>query len=275
MHPLYITDRRIMRHRQNGPLTASQPTEHEEWSWDQLAGVSRRGFRGVVLSFTDGSTLDLVDRSRAGAKEFVRRAKAALEVPSRGQSLSANWQQITKLRPFQMDPRLEALMFLKGRDGSSLSGEGSDIVDVLEPDEVPLAVERWDKGPALEYRGTDNLLKSGTRLWVMTDRRFIEMQGDIDFRIRRQWPAAAIGGARLGDPERRTDDVLLVDGEAIPFPDSPRVNPPREAELHFANAINEAVQLVRKSSVSDVEIVGSASMSHWKGRKAVRRRKAE
>lgn len=80
----------------------------------------------------------------------------------------------------------------------------------------------------------------------MTDRRFVELQGDAHFRIRRQWPANAIRGARLGDPERRTDDVLLVGDKEIPSPDSPRINPPRVAELRFAEAINEAVQLVQR-----------------------------
>jgi hypothetical protein len=247
MRPLFITDRRIVMHRQNGPLTTSQPTEHVEWTWDQLAGVTRQGFRKVTLTFTDGSNLELVDRSRAGAKEFARRANAALEVVARGESLTANWQQISRIKPYPIDLQMEALEFLKGRDGSSLWAEGSRIVDELEPDEVPLAVQRWDKGLAFEGRtGVDNLFKSGTRLWVMTDRRFVELQGDDHFRIRRQWPANAIRGARLGDPERRTDDVLLVGDKEVRFPDSPRVAPPRVAEIRLAEAINEAARLVQR-----------------------------
>ena len=233
-------------HRQNDPFTTSQSTEYVEWAWDQLAGVTCQSVPKVALTFTDSTSLDLIDHSRAGSKEFVRRANAALDIVHRGESLTANWKQTTRIKPYPIDLWREALEFLTARDGSSLWSGASKIVDGLKPDEVPLAVQRWDKDLAFEDRtGIDNLFKSGTRLWVMTDRRFVELQGDDHFHIRGQWPANAIRGARLGDPESRTDDVLLVGDEEVRFPDSSRVAPPRASELGFVVAVNEAVAPVQ------------------------------
>jgi hypothetical protein len=246
MRPLVVTDRRIMVHRQHGEFTTQLPTEHREWTWDQIADISRKGLRGIRVRFRDGTDLDVVDRSRAGAKDVVRRAQAALDVFSRGDSLTEHWQQITGITPRRMDPRLEALEFLRGRDGSSVAGEATDILARLEPDEVPLAAQRWDKGLALDTRGTDQTFMDATRIWVMTDRRFLEMQGEMVFRVRRQWPAAEVRGARLGDPARRTPDVVVIGGDEIPTPDSPRTEPPRPADVRFVSAINEAAQLVRR-----------------------------
>lgn len=245
MRPLLLTDRRIMIHRQHGELSTQLPTEHREWTWNQITDISRKGLRGIRVRFRDGTHLDVADRSRAGAKDVVRRAQAALDVLSRGGSLAEHWQQITGITPRRMDPRLEALEFLRGRDGSSVAGEATDVIARLDPDEVPLAAQRWDKGLALDTRGTDQTFMDAKRIWLMTDRRFLEMQGEMVFRVRRQWPAAEVRGARLGDPARRTPDVVLIGEEEIPAPDSPRTEPPRPADIRFAAAVDEAVRLVR------------------------------
>jgi hypothetical protein len=244
--PLFATDRRIMLHREQGGYRRNPPLVHREWSWDQLADVESTGWTGIRLSWRDGSRTVVRDRKRSAAKTVVARMRRALDVHRAGGSLRENWQTITGMTPQSRDPRMEALEFLHARDTSSVEGNRWHIMKVLERDEVPLSAQQWNRGLTLNSSGTDELLAEGTRIWVMTDRRLLELQGDSSFRVRRQWDARDILGARPRDRQRRTPDTLVTTAGEIPFPSAPSVEEPTMSDIRAVAAINEAVEAIRR-----------------------------
>jgi hypothetical protein len=244
--PLFATDRRIMLHREHGGYLHNAPLVHQEWSWDQLADVESTGWTGIRLRWRDGSRTVVRDRKRSAAKTVVARMRRALDVHRAGGSLRENWQSITGMTPQSRDPRMEALEYLQGRDTSSISGNSWHIMQVLEQDEVPLSAQQWTRGLTINSSGTDELLAEGTRIWVMTDRRLFELQGDVSFRVRRQWDARDILGARLRDKQRRTTDTLITTAGEIPFPSAPSVEKPTMSDIRAVEAINEAVEAIRR-----------------------------
>lgn len=244
--PLFATDRRIMLHREHGGYLHNAPLVHQEWSWDQLAVVESTGWTGIRLGWKDGSRTIVRDTKRSVAKNVVERLRRALDVHRAGGSLREHWQSITGMTPQSRDPRMEALEYLRGRDTSSVSGNSWHIMKVLERDEVPLSAQQWSRGLTVNSSGTDELLAQGTRIWVMTDRRLLELQGDTSFRVSRQWDAHDILGARLRDTERRTTDTLITTAGEIPFPSAPSVERPTMSDIRAVSAINEAVEAIRR-----------------------------
>lgn len=245
--PLYATDRRIMIHRPAG-FYSSQPIVHREWPWEQLAGVARSGRRGIVLSWTDGTSTEVTDRHKRGAEQFVTRVERTLEVLRSGGSPQQQWQQIAGITPRTVDLQHEALEFVQARDHGDLHHMEPEVVDVLDTGEVPLVAQCWDKGISIFgddfTNNADQILTTSNRAWVMTDRRFLELQGERKFRIRRQWPVWEILGARFGDEHKRPD-LLITTQQQIPIPDSPRNGKRRLHQTRIVEAINEAAALVR------------------------------
>lgn len=248
---LYLTDQRILfltaKWPWDGEDSRPQELDVKEYRWQDIAAITKRGRHRFALEFTGGASIEVEDRARMGVKILVKRAARALEHVRAGRDVTAAWGDITGLSPREVNLQLEALNYLVARDGLGDMTTVSHVLYKLEPGEVPLALQSWERGLALEYRdNVDQLLKEGKRFWALTDRRLLILQGDVSFHVRGEIPAEEILGARLGEPKgRRTDVLLTVKGE-IPFPDSPLRDKPSRDDANFAAAVNRAVELLRQ-----------------------------
>lgn len=247
---LYLTDQRILfltaRWPWDGEDSRPQELDVQDYRWQDIAAVTKRGWHRFALEFTGGASIEVEDRARNGVKLVVQRAARALEHVRAGHDLTAAWGHITGITPREVDLQQEALNYLVARDGLGDMTTVSDVLFKLEPGEVPLALQSWEKGFAIEDRQVDQLLKDGKRFWALTDRRLLILQGDVSFHVRGEIPAEEILGARIQEDNGRRRDVLLTVKGEIPFPDAPLRGKVQRDDANFAAAVNRAVELLRQ-----------------------------